>query len=184
MLKLTEPYAPFMPIDVAALITAVASAVIAAGAAVWATVRQTQSERELLLSIQAEQRRQGLTDRSSVFLAATQDGVLRLRDLAVADLESKDRVDKECVWPTVDRVNTALLAIKVNEPDQVVDAANELDRAMVALAKAARERVYTVEEWRQRRGEIVGLKPERVIEAARTHALLLQAPPRRGLRPQ
>lgn len=170
-----------MPFDVVALITAVASAVIAAGAAVWTSLRQAGSERELLLLTQAEQRRQGLTSRSSAFLAATQDGVLRLRDLAVAEMPRKDDIDKEFVWPTVDRVNTALFAIKVNEPDELVEAANALDRAMVALSKAARERVYTIDEWRQVRGQIIGLAPERVIEAARIQARLLQAMPRRGL---
>ncbi len=170
-----------MPFDVVALITAVASAVIAAGAAVWTSLRQVGSERELLLLTQAEQRRQGLTSRSSAFLSATQDGVLRLRDLAIAEMADKDDVDKELVWPTVDRVNTALFAIKVNEPDDLVDAANALDRAMVTLAKAARERVYTIDEWRQKRSEIIGLTPERVVDAARRQAELLQGDPRRGL---
>ncbi|MFT4297207.1 MAG: hypothetical protein QM582_17535 [Micropruina sp.] len=170
-----------MPID-AALAAAVLTAVIAAFAALWTSWRQVRNQRELLQVTQAEQKRQALTDRCSTYLAATQHAVLQLRDVAMADMESKDEADREKVWPTVDRVNTALVAIKLNDPDELVEAARQLDDAMVELLRAARDQQYTQAEWRARRNEIIGKKPELVVQAARAQALKLQVPP--ALRPR
>jgi hypothetical protein len=108
-----------------------------------------------------------LTTRVSHYLAATHHGVLSLRGVALASMRRKLTAERREVWPTIDRVNAALIAIKINDPDELVEAAVALDKAMVELARLARRTVYTRSEWINVRHATIGTHPQRVIEVAR-----------------
>lgn len=141
----------------------------------WLSNRHTVAvDKQLARAARDEARRQAITDRTSTFLAASYHGVLSLRDLALADLAGKQRVEKTEVWPTVDRVNSALVAVQINDPEDVVLAVEAIDAAMVVLAREAKENVFTPEEWRARRKELMAQLPKAAIHAARGHALQLQ----------
>lgn len=103
-----------------------------------------------------------------------------MRDVAMAPDEDKKTFEKSDIWPTVDRVNRALVAIRVSDVAPVVEAANSLDAAMVRLSKLAQAKEHTREEWTEVRfGEINALD-EALVQAARTQAEALLEAGRRG----
>lgn len=155
------------------LVGALLTAVIAALVAILNSRRETAKEERLLAITQAEQYRQALTDRASTYLAMTYHAVLSMRDLAEAEPRKKALVDKQVVWPTVDPVNRALVAIKINDAPEVVAAATALDTAMVELSRKALGQRYTRDQWREIRTQTIGDKPDQVVEAARRQAELL-----------
>ncbi|MFT3834393.1 MAG: hypothetical protein QM711_13895 [Micropruina sp.] len=57
-------------------------------------------------------------------------------------------MEKTEVWPTVDPVNRALSAIRINDPDDLEQAADEVDRALALLARQASAQTFTHDEWR------------------------------------
>ena len=162
----SDPFIAFAAVIVGAVIVGLTS---------WLTTRRTLAvDQQLARAARDETRRQAITDRTSAFLAASYHGVLSLRDLALAGLAEKSQVEKDEVWPTVDRVNSALVAVQINDPEDVVRAVEAIDRAMVTLAREAKDLAFTHEEWRARRCELIGELPELAIQAARAHALQLQ----------
>ncbi|WP_454085375.1 hypothetical protein [Georgenia sp. Marseille-Q6866] len=82
-------------------------------------------------------------------------------------MEHKRTVAKVEVWPTVDRVNRALVHIEINDSAALVQAAKELDAAMMLLDQNATSSVHDLDSWRTTRAEIIGDLPERVKDAAR-----------------
>lgn len=155
------------------LIGALLTAIIAALVAILNSHREMAKEERLLAVTQAEQCRQSLTDRASVYLATAHHAVLCMRELAEAEPRKKSIIDKQVVWPTVDPVNRALAAIKINDASEVVDATVALDAAMVELLRHALRQRYSRDQWRELRARIIGDKPDRVVEAARRQAELL-----------
>lgn len=164
--------------NVAGPLVTLLAAVVGAGIAslvTWLNTRRTVSvDQQLAQAARDETRRQAITDRTSAFLSASYHGVLSLRDLAIAEQAMKQPLEKSEVWPTVDRVNSALVAVQINDPEDVVRAIEAIDSAMVVLAREAREIVFTHDEWRIRREELIGALPARAIQAARNHAIGLQ----------
>ncbi|GHH66293.1 hypothetical protein [Promicromonospora soli] len=142
----------------------------------WLTTRQqTDSAKMLDESRAAEQRRIAMTERVGQFLAATYHGITSLRQLALAESELKSTVEKVEVWPIVDRLNSALVAIEVNDPEDVVDTARRIDRAVYALSKAAGSETFTQESWRAKRQEHMANLPVELKQIVRQHATRLQA---------
>lgn len=140
----------------------------------WVVARlAAREQRDLAQAARDEANREALTERTSAFVAATYHAVLSQSDLAMAPMERKARIWQVQVWPTMDRVNTALVAIKVNDPDDLVKAVTRLDRALVALKEAANETTYTAEEWSTKRDGVIGTLPEDAIQVARRHARAL-----------
>lgn len=153
-----------------ALIGAVFGAGLTAAVAIVNTRRLIRKDEHLALLAQQDAHRQQLTERSATFVAATYHAVLSLRDLALANASDKPRIEKMEVWPTVDPVNRALSAIRINDPEEIVEAAEAIDEALVILSKEAHQRMFTHDEWSHRRGEVMADRPERAIAVARQHA--------------
>lgn len=153
-----------------ALIAAVVGAFIALVAS-WLSARmQAASGERLALAARREADQLAMTQRLSAYLAASYHGVLSLRDLALAEPGAKSSAEKQEVWPSVDRVNSALVAVRINDSEPVVAAVEALDRAMVTLAGEARTGSFTHDQWLARRHELIGALPEAVIDAARGRA--------------
>lgn len=150
---------------------ALAGAVV--GAAITAAItwlngrREADESRDLIARRSREESRASLAARASEYVAATYHGVLALRDVALAPIEEKRAVEKVEVWPTVDRVNRALINIEINDSPAFVSAVQELDAAMVLLARTATEAVYDLDSWRAARARIIGDLPKRVKDAAK-----------------
>lgn len=123
----------------------------------------------------AEQQRLAMTNRISEFLASTYHAVLSVRDVALAAPDEKRDVEKREIWPTVDRVNRCLTAVRVNDSAAVVAAVEALDRALVELSRKARAREYDYEEWRALRLDVIRDLPDGIIVVARREARGLQA---------
>lgn len=150
-----------------ALLGAVVGAGIAATAAVITTRRKVSAEWKLADEIRLQARHLAVTERVSTYLAASYHGVLSLRDLALADYGDKLRIEKAEVWPTVDRVNSALVAVQINDSVGIVAAIEAIDASMVVLAREARDVRFTHDEWRARRNQLMGQLPQQAIAAAR-----------------
>lgn len=160
---MTEP----ITIAVIALVGVVIGGVMT-GLASWLAARsQARSSEQLAARRSREEARSGVQGRVSSYLAATYQGVLSLRDMALAETEAKPAIEKAEVWPTVDRVNAALVAIRVCDSGALVAAVNTFDVAMVQLAADARNEVFTHDTWRARRTEVIGTQYDRVVSAAR-----------------
>jgi hypothetical protein len=152
-------------------VAALAGTVVGAGISslvAWLISRQqTKHEQRLATAAAAEKRRIAVGERAGDFLAATYHAVLALRDYAYAEVADKPRLEKSEVWPTVDRVNRALTAIEVNEPQTIVDSVRRLDRALVVLARLAAERSHAPDEWSERRQVTLGTLADDVKAAVR-----------------
>lgn len=152
------------------LLGALLGAALAATVAVVNTQRLIRKDEKLANLAQSDLRRQELTERAANLIAATYHAVLSLRDLALTEPERKPVVEKTEVRPTVDPVNRALSAIRINDPYDLVQAVEAIDRALVTLAKEANKRAFTYEEWRSYRTQIMSDKPEQAIAIARRYA--------------
>ena len=150
-----------------ALIGAVVGAGIAATAALITSRRKVSAELNLADENRLQARKRAVTERVSTYLAASYHGVLSLRDLALADYGDKLRIEKAEVWPTVDRVNSALIAVQINDSADIVAAIEAIDASMVILAREARDVRFTHDEWQARRNELMGQLPQQAIAAAR-----------------
>lgn len=151
------------------LIGAVIGAALAACIAFVNTNRLIRKDEKLANREEERLRRQDLTERSAALIAATYHAVLSLRDLALAEPDEKAAIEKSDVWPTVDPVNRALSAVRINDPDDLVQAAEAIDQALIVLARQAREHVFTHEEWRRCRAEHMADKPGQAITVARRY---------------
>jgi hypothetical protein len=152
------------------LVGTVLGAVIAALVSLLNTRRRANAEQRLARATLAEGRSLALTDRASAFLAAATHFSLSLRDMALADSLQKSIIEKSEVWPSVDRANSTLFAIGINDSDALGKAAKDLDEALVKLSRDAKNAVYTPEEWEKHRREVLGSLPEDVIRVARQEA--------------
>lgn len=151
------------------------------GAAVSATVgwfesqRRRDHDRRKDDAALAERQRTAMTQRASDLLAATYHAVLSMRDVALASIDEKGEIEKVEIWPTVDRVNRCLTAVKVNDSSEIVAAAIALDAALVELSRCALTRGYDLEGWRLERAKIIADLPDRLIAIVRREARELQS---------
>lgn len=122
----------------------------------------------------AEQHRLAMTARASEFLAASYHAVVSMRDVALAPEDQKQTVEKSEIWPTVDRVNRSLTALKVNDLEEVVAAAEALDQALLELSRSVQSKQWDMDGWRAERARIVGDLPDKVTAVVRKHAQELQ----------
>jgi hypothetical protein len=90
--------------------------------------------------------------------------------MALADPSRKATVEKAEVWPTVERANSTLFAIGINDYEALRRAARDLDQALVKLSQDAKDSTYTPEEWERHRHEVLGVLPEEVLRVARQEA--------------
>lgn len=132
-----------------------------------------KAEHQLAQASRDEARRQAMTDRTSAFLAASSHALLSLRALALAEMADKPNLERTEVWPTVDRVNSALVAVKINDPDDVVTAIKAVDDALKHLAQEANQLTFSHQQWSARKESLRDLS-EQAIAVARAHALILQ----------
>ena len=101
--------------------------------------------------------------------------MLSVRDVALAAPDQKHAAEKAEIWPTVDRANGCLAAVRVNDSDEVVAAAVALDRALVELCRRAFVRQYELDDWDAERATVIGDLPDRVTQLVRREALERQS---------
>lgn len=106
----------------------------------------------------------------SEFLSASHHAALSLRRLAVAPASEKAAIESAHVWPVVDRVNRALVAVEINDSDALADAVRAVDRALVVLTHEARVRTFTGDEWTTRRDAVISNLPDLAKSVARSEA--------------
>ena len=152
-----------------ALLGAVIGAAIASAVAWLNTRHATAADQRLAQAARDEARRLGITERVSTFMAATYHAVLSLKAVALAEAHDKQHVNRAEFWAAVDRVNMALVAIRINDAEDLVQSVEAIDSALILLSREARDRTFTQAEWRIRRTEIMGRKPEDATETARMH---------------
>ncbi len=133
-------------------------------------LRETRKDVQLALNARGEHRRVAMTERVSDYLAAAHHGVASLRDVALAPAELKNDLEKRETWPTVDRVNRALVAIQVNDDADLVVAVQRVDQAMIQLASLAMTKTFLEDEWRSVRRMAMNGLTEAVVATARSHA--------------
>ncbi|QTE28536.1 hypothetical protein [Pengzhenrongella sicca] len=154
-----------------ALVGAVVGATVGGAitaATTWMNGRKEAAEsRDLNARRIREESRSSLAARASEYLAAAYHGVAALRDFALATIDGKPVLEKREVWPTLDRVNRALINIEINDSPTFVRAALELDAAMTALSRSAGAVVHDQDSWRTARRTIIGDLPEKVKDAAK-----------------
>lgn len=159
------------------LLFTVLATIVGAGIAALVTwvngQRETRKDERLAQEARAEHRRVAMTERVSDYLAAAHHGVASLRDVALAPAHLKQELEKQEIWPTVDRVNRALVAIQVNDGQDLVLAVQRVDQAMVQLAKAAMAKSFSEGEWRSARRDVMNGLTEGVVAVARSHATRL-----------
>ncbi len=157
------------------LIGAIVGATITATVGWFESRRRREHDRRQDDAALAERQRVAMTSRASEFLAATYHAVLAMRDVALAPDDHKREIEKREIWPTVDRVNRCLTAVKVNDSNELVAAAVALDAALVELSRSAHSMQYDQESWRLERTRIVGDLPDRLTTIARREARALQS---------
>ncbi|TFV70541.1 hypothetical protein E4P39_19855 [Blastococcus sp. CT_GayMR19] len=143
---------------IVALITAALTTFVAAGTAL--LVARRQHELQLIREMDAAS-----IARLGAFLGATHAVSLAVSKLARASESDKADVEAEAD-ETADRMNTALAAVRVAEPNLVVSAARALDRYLIELLDDARSSQWEREAWRQRRAATETLVDD-VIVASR-----------------
>jgi hypothetical protein len=104
----------------------------------------------------------------AAFVAESHAVVVAIGALARADAQEKTVVEDQIRDQHADRFNARLAQIRLLEDVAIVEAAVALDRELVAETEAARSRIWSRDEWRERR---VGVNAraeefERVARAA------------------
>lgn len=147
--------------------SAIVGGLITAGSAYFVTRHQTRVDRQITSGGFVLKRQEAMTDCTAGFLAATTHATLALRDFALAEQEKKHEVEETDVWPTVDPVNRYIIAIEINDPDDLVAAAQRVDAALVALNRLAASRKFTPDEWTATRRQELGDSRDQFKRTAR-----------------
>ena len=119
----------------------------------------------------AEQRRLSRTERIkrlAAFVAESHAVIVAIGDLARAAAQEKTVVEERIRHRHADRINFRLAQIRLLEDIAIVEAAVALDRQLVVEADEARSRIWSRDEWRERRKGVIGCVEEfeRVARAA------------------
>lgn len=97
------------------------------------------------------ERKRDSESRLAEYLAGTHAAVLAISAVARAPIASREELERELVWPLLDRVNTALTRIELLEPGRIRTATHTLDAAVVDLARKARAFEGSREDWHELR---------------------------------
>lgn len=114
-------------------------------------------------------RREARSDRLTEYLAGTLGGALAIGQVARAPSDQKAHLERELVWPYMDRSNNALTAIELHDAAELVAAVQAFDRAMVELMELAREREYDRQAWRAERHAVLADRLAQVKQIGRRH---------------
>jgi hypothetical protein len=114
-------------------------------------------------------RREARSSRLTEYLAGTYGGVLAIGQVARAPRERKTELEREVVWPYMDRSNTALTAIELHDAADLVAAIQAFDAAVVELVGWARDREYDRPAWRDQRHAVLDEHLARVKHVGRQH---------------
>ncbi len=96
-------------------------------------------------------RRERLSNRLTEFLSSTYACVLAIGQVARADGTLKDELERDLVWPYIDRTNQALSEIEIHDKEELVTAAVQLDRGVAKLMQLARASQFDRADWRAHR---------------------------------